>query len=67
MSPIGGPPNGILVAPNKFVNHCNVNRDWSFRYLFGATKIPFGGPPIGDTQNLRENNFFKNGLSCHGV
>ena len=22
--------------------------------LFGATKIPFGGPPFGDTQNPRE-------------
>ena len=35
--------------------------------LFGATKIPFGGPPFGDTQNPRENNFYKNGLSCYPV
>ena len=27
----------------------------------------FGGPPFGDTQNPRENNFYKNGLSCYGV
>merc|ERR1711917_114941 len=29
---------------------CLVNHD----RLFGATKIPFGGPPTGDTQNPRE-------------
>ena len=51
--PIGGPPNGILVAPNKFANHWNANRDWSFRNLVGATKIPFGGPPMG-TLRIRE-------------
>ena len=51
--PIGGPPNGILVAPNKFANHWNANRDWSFRNLVGATKIPFGGPPMG-TFRIRE-------------
>ena len=29
--------------------------------------LPFEGPPFGATQNPRENNFYKNGLSCYGV
>ena len=36
--PIGGPPNGILVAPNKFVKKEKINHD----RLFGAIQNPFG-------------------------
>ena len=51
MSPNGGSPYGILVAPIKFAKKKEMtNHD----RLFGATKIPFGGPPFGDTQNPRE-------------
>ena len=63
MSPNGGPQNGILVAPNQFAKKEKTNHD----RLFEATQNPFGGPPFGDLQNLRENNFYKNGLSGYDV
>ena len=37
----------ILERPIK------IRHSW-FTNLFEATKIPFGGPPFGDTQNTRE-------------
>ena len=43
------------------------NLDWSFKNLFGTTKIPFEGPPFGDTQNSRENNFYRNGFFCYAL
>ena len=39
---------------------------WVFVSDWPITNL-FGGPPFGDTQNPREINFYKNGLSCYGV
>ena len=49
MSPVGGPPNGILVAQTNSRKKEKTNHD----RLFGATKIPFEGPPMG-TLRIRE-------------
>ena len=68
MSPNGGHQNGILVALIKFVKKEKTNRESLIHdRLFGATKIPFGGPPFGDTQNPREINFYRNGLLCYAL
>ena len=37
-----------------------------FKFVIGQCATNWG-PPFGDTQNPREINFYKNGLSCYGV
>ena len=56
--------NSWLVFP--FLKWVFVS-NWPITNLFGATEIPFDGPPFGGTQKPREINFYRNELFCYGV
>ena len=61
MSPVGGPPNGNLVAPNKFAKKI---KDQSRPFVWGYRNSVWRSSDWGHSESAR-NNFYKNGLFCY--